>query len=308
MKTSALAPTIKIAESLCAWNSLVRETYEDFEVCGSEKPRFFGRIRKLCFGDASAICTSAAAHAVEKRHLSKSNFLLIRYQVSGRTLIICEGSRRIVERGEAIVLDPSNCFRMDFDEPFKTVTLIVPREFANAHAPLSMQTFAQPLWDKSNFSGLMIHFLQCISNSSDLNRSVAEAMLRSFLNLVESSYVSRAPVLERDAVLQKRIYDCVELYYSMSNFSSAGLADKLSMSMRVLQRLCKDRGTTPGNIINAKRLQAARKLLQEQPSRTITEIAFSCGFNDMSYFSRKYKTLFKETPRSTRLNRKWAII
>jgi len=48
--------------------------------------------------------------------------------------------------------------------------------------------------------------------------------------------------------------------------------------------------------LKALRLQAAKKLL-ETTQDTVLDIAFRCGFNNMSYFYRSYKKAFGEAPR-----------
>jgi AraC-like DNA-binding protein len=59
------------------------------------------------------------------------------------------------------------------------------------------------------------------------------------------------------------------------------------------------RGYSPSEFSKQRRLVKARALLID-PSilRSITEIAYDCGFNDLSHFSRDFAATFGESPRS----------
>ena len=57
---------------------------------------------------------------------------------------------------------------------------------------------------------------------------------------------------------------------------------------------------TPVNYLNQLRLLHARKLIREHPESSITSIAYDCGFSSNQYFTRVFKTHFKETPQEFR--------
>ena len=48
-------------------------------------------------------------------------------------------------------------------------------------------------------------------------------------------------------------------------------------------------GTTPVNYLPDYRLQKAAEELQHQGKRTVSEIAYLCGFTDASYFNRYFR-------------------
>lgn len=52
---------------------------------------------------------------------------------------------------------------------------------------------------------------------------------------------------------------------------------------------------TPFKFIQRLRLEQAASLIASKPQLSITEIAFSCGFNDLAVFSRNFKTHFGKT-------------
>lgn len=54
-------------------------------------------------------------------------------------------------------------------------------------------------------------------------------------------------------------------------------------------------GTSPNQYIRTRRLDRAKKLL-EQSDQRISEIAYDCGFNDIGYFSKSFSAKFNCSP------------
>jgi AraC family transcriptional activator of tynA and feaB len=78
------------------------------------------------------------------------------------------------------------------------------------------------------------------------------------------------------------------------------LANRLGVSMRTLQEDFSAVGTTVTSFIRDRRLRLAKdRLLERQRGSdggTIAEIAYSSGFNDISYFNRCFKRAFDCSP------------
>lgn len=74
------------------------------------------------------------------------------------------------------------------------------------------------------------------------------------------------------------------------------LAQELAVSIRQLQRVFHDEmNTTPTTFIILIKLEAAAEMLK-QNKLTVSEVAYSVGFNDPAYFSRVFKKYFNISP------------
>jgi len=81
------------------------------------------------------------------------------------------------------------------------------------------------------------------------------------------------------------------------------LAEMLGSTVRQLNRVfIQHANATPQEVWRDMRLQHGRWRLMNS-KRTITQIAFECGFADSSHFSRWFKLKFGETPRTYRQQR-----
>ncbi len=89
----------------------------------------------------------------------------------------------------------------------------------------------------------------------------------------------------------------------LRNLDKAGLAIETvaranGLSTRQVQRMFALAGTTFTEFVLDQRLQFARRLLLHESARTrkVSDIAFTVGFNDLSYFHRSFKKRFGVTP------------
>ncbi len=96
--------------------------------------------------------------------------------------------------------------------------------------------------------------------------------------------------------LLRALLKLVEERYSDSNFSADDMSTALAMSKSTFSRKLKSiTDKTPTEILTEYRLHKAQDLLK-QGNMSVTEIAYSVGFNDPLYFSKKYKSYFGISP------------
>ena len=80
-------------------------------------------------------------------------------------------------------------------------------------------------------------------------------------------------------------------------FDLAFLASKIGVTESHLCRLYKaETGRTVMEALLHKRLEEADKLLRSSPQKRICEICYECGFNDLSYFYRAFKSFSGVNP------------
>ena len=94
----------------------------------------------------------------------------------------------------------------------------------------------------------------------------------------------------------------IETHYA-ENITLEDLAKKANLSKRQFQRIFQECiGCSPINHLMRIRIQQACELLRHS-DRTITEIAFDCGFQDSNYFSRQFRKINGQTPSQYRQGR-----
>lgn len=96
-------------------------------------------------------------------------------------------------------------------------------------------------------------------------------------------------------IIQKNLY---------SNLSLAELAQLCNMSLATFKRKFTERyGESPAKYMLTQKLRKAKQLILIE-HKTITEIAFDCGFENISHFNKVFKTHFGQSPTLFRLSQK----
>ena len=102
--------------------------------------------------------------------------------------------------------------------------------------------------------------------------------------------------------LMQRAQSFALTYIDDPGLSPDAIAAGVGVSRRHLYRAFSEHGQTPANWIWALRTEQARLRLTapEQQKKSLTELAFEVGFNDMAHFSRAYRGRYGCSPRQAR--------
>ena len=88
----------------------------------------------------------------------------------------------------------------------------------------------------------------------------------------------------------------IELRFRDPDLTPDQIARELHISTRSLSRLFAAHHETVMRRVFDVRIRHAMKLLAAPAHRSITEIAFACGFNDISHFGRAFAVRVQRTP------------
>jgi AraC-like DNA-binding protein len=84
------------------------------------------------------------------------------------------------------------------------------------------------------------------------------------------------------------------------DFGPAEVASETGISLRYVQKLFTERGTTCNEFIYSHRLDHAAHLLQRRTftdsGQPLSEIAYACGFRDYAHFARRFQKRFGHSP------------
>lgn len=143
-------------------------------------------------------------------------------------------------------------------------------------------------------------------NSSDFGNELAMKIYASRLLLeilrYENSKGHAFDIYSSDISLTKQIYKAI--VFINNNYSkeitASDCADYINMSYSYFSRSFKRiTGKSFKEYLNHIRINQAEKLLLST-DKSVTDICFSCGYNNVSYFISQYKLLRGKTPHSFR--------
>ena len=93
-----------------------------------------------------------------------------------------------------------------------------------------------------------------------------------------------------------------EYNLNIPELSAEMVSKHFNISRRYIDKLFSMTGEALSGWIKKRRLDMCGRLLKDRSSMTmtITEVAYSAGFGDMSYFNRAFKQYYRITPSQCR--------
>ena len=128
--------------------------------------------------------------------------------------------------------------------------------------------------------------------------------LKKYLSLIEASSKNQESKDKEQETIEdtkldpviKRVMQFVEENISNSEANVGEMAQDAAISRSGLQRKLKQAmGITPQDLLREARIKHACQLLKET-DKSISEIAYACGFTDPKYFSRSFKQSTGKAP------------
>ena len=108
------------------------------------------------------------------------------------------------------------------------------------------------------------------------------------------------PVSRYADKLFARIRGVIKNGFADPDFGPSEVAAEAGISLRYLQKLFTERGSTCSEFVYSLRLDHAARLLHRRAllntSQPLSEIAYTCGFSDYTHFARKFRRRFGHPP------------
>lgn len=300
--TSDIAPMKRLA----VWNDASEAAFGVL-VVDADRFSFEAALTHLKAGDLEIFALQSSpviARSLAPTPSGTPNFLLQIVQ-AGQCHIRQGSLERGIVTGDLMVTDLSKPYELHCQEQVHGLTIPLPIERFGPLAE-SLEMFAGRAINVSNGPGAVLsNFLRgtwehlAVGNGENWPAS-AETLVWDLLQAViegslDHSFSNRADDLRQAAKAH------IEINFSDPDFGVAKMGGALGVSARYLQTVFAQVGTTPSRYLLARRLQAAAEQLKRSTdSNSVTTVAFDCGFNDLSYFSRTFRKRYRVSPRDFR--------
>lgn len=190
------------------------------------------------------------------------------------------------------------------DDAFSSIAFIIPRERLDTR--LSRPGQQGVLLDVTSGLGrVVVDVIASVrAQGKALTGSQFDAICDRVVDLLALAYNAGATGISTDVgdSLVATIRRFVRENAHDPSLTGAVVAARLGWSLRNIQAQLQRVATTPSDLIREERLSLARLRLQDPAwtQQTITQVAFSSGFSDLSTFSNAYRREFGERPSDTR--------
>jgi AraC-like DNA-binding protein len=263
----------------------------------------------LCAGEVEVVSmalgpfdlSNTAEHSKEKEHRLSLHILTSGHSVTTERA----AGESEIRKSMGTLLDEGAFYRQcSANELTRAFVLMLPKARLMEAAPRLADLLATPLDLSCQAFRLLQSYLNLFNAGVDFNDPMLAQLNADYvIDLVALMFQARQEA--RDAA---RLRGVPETRYAIivseidrslgdQRLNGAMVAARAGITERYLQQLMEAHGETFSHRLLRLRLEAAASMLTAQPTKRISEIAFACGFNDLSYFNRSFKKRFGESPR-----------
>ncbi|WP_162628809.1 helix-turn-helix domain-containing protein [Marinobacter bohaiensis] len=217
-----------------------------------------------------------------------------------KALVSQRGLDAIQNAGDLVVLDSAQPYHYQFPAGDDQVVLTVPRGVMRHHIPHIEDLLGQPLSGQTPLGRLSGSMLAEAWNLEDALQRSGGRLLPSVLDVLSTALdgASSGDTLRRDRVPLERVQHFLQGSLEDSTLTIATIARETHLSPRSLNRLFARQGTTVMRWLLERRLEASYRGLQRNQFSSVSEAAMSCGFINLSHFSRAFKKAYGFSPQT----------
>jgi len=295
------------------------ETFESL-ICGADisfpadQPFFmqhrFARVADIRIGQTagtiSRITRDAGAIARSPDNdvfvMVNRGVLRIGVEQAGQQTVLPQGHPVLLAHGAALDFRTEGCGDW--------IGIVVPRERLSMAVPDVDGIVGRPLLERKALGGLLASYAEGLLNldAASYDDALARHVETTLVDLItlmlggtrDAAEMARLRGL-RAARLQE-ILAVIRARFTEPDFSTDILAESLGVSARYVNKLLFETGQTFAERLLELRLQKAKSMLVDTrfDRMKVSDIAFACGFNDVSHFNRKFRLRFGCSPTQVR--------
>ena len=220
------------------------------------------------------------------------------YVFEGEMTMMVDGAPRKLTPGDLCIAFPGIAHGYVERKNARVLMLIFPPEISpDFPALLSKSQPRDPVLRKADLPDDIPFCMEQLKKESDATGD--ERVLRGYIQVILSRALPRMALKDRDPEMANVVYEIMK-YLSIhcaEPISLCDLSHALGVSQSYLSHTFSQRiGMNFRTYINTLRADKACLLLRNS-TRTITDIAYECGFSSQSYFSYVFKRKMQRTPR-----------
>lgn len=312
MQTIFDSRTLPASKRYRAWQDAICDIYFQVDCTPEERDDYDGLVREARFGSLILTDTVSAPQVVlrQNRHIARLDkdcyiFGLPQY---GRVGFGQANTSLTMHSGAAGLFYASEPYDLRGKAPVRVYWMEIPQHllasrFSSGRAPINAV-----LNIERGLGRIAAEFCTGLAAESTLLDDERAKLGDEFLDILATAIdagVDREPTGER--IVRKARLRSVKAYIDAHlrepELTLESIARNNGISLRYLHELFTGMETSVSDWIWLRRLQQCHALLThpEHAARSITEIAFSMGFNSSSHFSNRFREAFGLRPSDVRL-------
>ena len=295
------------------WTDMVCDTYVQLEcdagdgACTIEGEIAAHQLATLALSRVAATAQRVRRTPSKIAHKSEDYFL-VSIQTHGQGAVVQDGRVALLTPGDFALYDSTRPYELHFEGPFQQYVLMLPGPTLRTALRDTQRLTASAVSGSRGAGHLMIGMIQTLAADIDAlapesASAVADSVTQILIAGLSALPAARQlPVSNLSAYHREQIKACVRSRLREPDLTVSAIAVQLRVSPSTLHRAWAGEACSLADWIWAQRLEAARRDLCDAglAGRSVSQIAFSWGFNDAAHFSRTFRARFGCAPRQLR--------
>jgi AraC-like DNA-binding protein len=297
-------------DQLDAWREALSSVYGLWNLTTSGVEQFHAEVISHSAGQLQIVnCVCDPCGAIRKRtqpSREDRDILAIQVVVSGREHFTIDDNRKILGPGDVLIWNTTRPMAFEVTARLHKYSLLMPLARLRHWLPHSWYSIENTAPSGSPAARLLSSFVNSMlpENGSGIlgdSDALTEAAIGIIVGALGSEKISTDPASLRD-VQFLRVKRFINTHLDDPELSPTLIANANRISVRYLHWLFVPAGISVLQyVIRERLLRCRRELLNPvMAKRTITEIAYSWGFQNSTHFSRRFKGEFGVSPHELR--------
>jgi len=244
----------------------------------------------------------SVAHGRQHIEANAEELIFVR-QAKGETVLIQSGSTLTLAPGKMTLLDPRQVYRCRLAEGSGLLVAKFPRRKLIDRIGKIDPFIARELGTETGEAGLLSDFFSALPAHAEALSASATQVPDQLLDLLAAALWKST----RDGVphlassrnlLRTQLRAAIEKNLTDHTATAGSIARSVGIGLRYANAILSDDQTSVGRLLQARRLEQCRRALADplKIHRSISDIAYSLGFTDMTHFGRRFRQAFGLLP------------
>lgn len=300
---------LRTPEQFPFWREVVWEAFTPVALTRTADGAFAGEVAAWRVGPVGVATIASESQRVLRTPVEiarrSGDMFFLNLPLTDGTSADQAGRTARLSRGDFAIVDAAAPFELVFPGPFRQISLMLPHDLLAPLLVAPAQATAVRVRGGAGVGAVASAAVRALVRAgSGVDAEAGRALAGRLADLVALSLgaVATAPPSAGRALLLTAAQDAIERSLGDPQLSPALVAERIGVSVSYLHRLFADTGSSFGRWTLARRLDRARRDLEDPVRRhwTIAQIALEYGFADPGHFSRAFKARFGVTPRQSR--------